>query len=170
MKMMINLVLVFAIFFPINSFAKNYDFTTYKAYDEWWRAMNHQETNNTIARVVKNYKYEDYYYIKPYSLSGRNMKQFKRCNKMLKKVDAIVNKSWFVTAKCNYINTSQPGIILSIKQLANSNIVAYHALDGQRGLVPASSLVSVSKLGRKYFNRIMQEHKDFYLREKYASN
>lgn len=168
--MIIRLVLVFAIFFPVNSFAKDYDFTTYKAYDEWWRAMNHQETMDVMARVVKNYKYEEYYYVKPYTLSASSIKQFKRCNRMLKKVDAIVNKSWFASAKCDYINTSKPGIILSIKQLKDSNIVAYHALDGQRGLVPASSLVSVSKLGRKYFNRIMQEHKDFYLREKYASN
>ena len=67
MKMMIRLVLVFAIFFPVNSFAKNYDFTTYKAYDEWWRAMSHQETRDIMARVIKNYKYEDYYYIKPYT-------------------------------------------------------------------------------------------------------
>lgn len=170
MKNIIRIALILAVLFPFNSVAKDYDFTTYKAYDSWWRAMSYEETNQAIARVIKNYKYEDYYYIRSYTLSGRNMKQFKRCNKMLKKVDAIVNKSWFETAKCNYINTPQPGIILSIKQLANSNIVAYHALDGQRGLVPASSLVSVSKLGRKYFNRIMQEHKDFYLREKYISN
>lgn len=160
--MIVRLILILAVLFPVNSLAKNYDFTTYKAYDSWWQSLNHRETNNAIARVLKNYKYEDYYYIRPYTLSGRNIKQFKKCNKMLKRVDAIVNKSWFVAARCNYINTTQPGIILSIEQLANSNIVAYHALDGQRGLVPATSLISVDRLGKKYFNRIMQEHKDFY--------
>ena len=170
MKMIIRLVLVFAIFFPVNSFAKNYDFTTYKAYDEWWRAMSHQETRDIMARVIKNYKYEDYYYIKPYTLSASSIKQFKRCDKMLRKVDAIVNKSWFTKARCDYINTSKPGIILSIKQLKNSNIVAYHGVNGQRGLVPANSLVSVNKLGEEYFNRIMSQYKKSYLQEDYASN
>ena len=89
---------------------------------------------------------------------------------MLRKVDAIVNKSWFTKARCDYINTSKPGIILSIKQLKNSNIVAYHGVNGQRGLVPANSLVSVNKLGEEYFNRIMSQYKKSYLQEDYASN
>ncbi len=170
MKMMIRLVLVLVFLFPVNSFAKQYDFTTYKAYDEWWRAMNNQETRDVMARVMKNYKYEDYYYVKPYTLSASSIKQFKRCNRMLKKVDAIVNKSWFASAKCDYINTSKPGIILSIKQLKDSNIIAYHAVNGQRGLVPANSLVNVNKLGRKYFDRIVNQYKKSYLGKDYASN
>lgn len=168
--MMIRLVLVLVFLFPVNSFAKQYDFTTYKAYDNWWRAMNHNETRNVMARVLKNYKFDDYYYIKPYTLSASSIKQFRRCNKMLQKVDAIVNKTWFAASRCDYINTSKPGIILSIKQLDNSDIVAYHAVNGQRGLVPVNSLISVNVLGKEYFDKIMNQYKKSYLGKDYASN
>ncbi len=157
MKMMIRLVLVLVFLFPVNSFAKQYDFATYKDFKGWFASLNHNQRGEAELRLLNKFTKDDYYYLQPKTIAVQSKKDYYRCKKMIEKRDGIISLDWARVAKCNINRIYKFGVIVSIKEFANTDLKVFYGFSGWNYLVDNNALASVSRAPDATYKRDLKE-------------
>lgn len=171
--MMIRLVLVLVFLFPVNSFAKQYDFATHKDFKRWFASLNHNERGEAELRLLNKFKKDNYYYLQPKTIAVQSKKDYIRCKKMIEKRDGIISLDWARVAKCNINRTYKFGVIVSIKEFADADLKVFYGFSGWNYLVDNNALASVSRAPDATYKRDLKEaikSAKFVAKNKWASN
>lgn len=157
MKMIIRLVLILVVLFPVNCFAKRYDFATHKDFKEWFAGLNHNQRGEAELRLLNKLTKDDYYYLKPRVIAVQSKKNYYRCKKMIEKKDNIIDRDWARVAKCKINEIYKFGVILSIKEFANTDLKVFYGFSGWNYIVDNNAIASVSRAPDATYKRDLKE-------------